>query len=237
MINLAFLKNKYNIRPTNICYIGSNEGQELPEMLELFPNSKFYCFEPQVKPFKKLVKGYQHLNNVYFYNFALGSENTTKKMYINNNNNNMSSSIYKPKEHLDYHPSVTFDGFEDIVIKQFSDLKIQNVNFLNIDTQGYELEVLKGFHNLDEIKYIKTEVNRKELYENSPNIKDLDKYLKNYNFIRAETIWWKKFIPWGDAFYIKKNEISFIVKFKITTTNKIQNLKGYFWIMSKLKKF
>ena len=90
----------------------------------------------------------------------------------------MSSSLYKPKEHLDYHPSVTFDGFEDIVIKQFSDLKIQNVNFLNIDTQGYELEVLKGFHNLDEIKYIKTEVNRKELYENSPNVKDLDKYLK-----------------------------------------------------------
>jgi len=74
---------------------------------------------------------------------------------------------------------------------------------MDIDTQGYELEVLKGFHNFDEIKYIKTEVNRKELYENSPNIKDLDKYLKNYNFIRAETIWWKKFIPWGDAFYIK----------------------------------
>ena len=100
----------------------------------------------------------------------------------------MSSSIYKPKERLDYHPSVTFDGFEDIVIKQFSDLKIRNVNFLNIDVQGYELEVLKGFHNLDEIKYIKTEVNRKELYENSINVKDLDKYLKNYNFIRVETI-------------------------------------------------
>ena len=128
------------------------------------------------------------MNNVYFYNFALGSENTTKKMYINNNNNNMSSSIYKPKEHLDYHPSVTFDGFENIVIKQFSDLKIQNVNFLNIDTQGYELRYLKG--SLDEIKYIKTEVNRKELYENSPNVKDLDKYLKNYNFIRVDTFWW-----------------------------------------------
>ena len=78
---------------------------ELPEMLELFPNSKFY-YEPQVKPFKKLVKGYQHLNNVYFYNFALGSETLLKKMYINNNNNNMSSSIYKPKEHLDYHPQL-----------------------------------------------------------------------------------------------------------------------------------
>ena len=78
MINLGFLKNKYNIRPTNICYIGSNEGQEL-EMLELFPNSKFYCFEPQEKHFKKLVKRYQHLNNVYFYNFALGAETLQKR--------------------------------------------------------------------------------------------------------------------------------------------------------------
>ena len=106
-----------------------------------------------------------------------------------------------------------------------------------MDVQGYELEVLKGFESLETIKYIKTEVNRKELYEENVLVKDLDKYLKEHSFVRVETIWHNRTIPWGDAFYIRRNEITKIMKLSSTLKNKIQSIKGYFWILSLLIKF
>ena len=92
---------------------------------------------------RSLVKN----QNIFIYNFALGSENKNLSIYTNNNNNNMSSSILEPKEHLNYHQHVTFEGTEEITVKKFSDLNINNIDYLNMDVQGYELEVLKGFDN------------------------------------------------------------------------------------------
>jgi hypothetical protein len=76
-------------------------------------------------------------------------------------------------------------------------------NFINIDVQGYELEVFKGSENLlNSIDYIITEVNRDEVYENCVRIESLDEFLSKYGFIRVETDWAGH--TWGDALYIKK---------------------------------
>ena len=106
-----------------------------------------------------------------------------------------------------------------------------------MDVQGYELEVLKGFDNLDKINYIKTEVNRKELYKDCALVKDLDKYLKKYNFLRVKTVWWGRTVPWGDAFYVKYNQLSQFEILFFNLRNKIQSIKGYFWFLSLLIKF
>ena len=83
------------------------------------------------------------------------------------------------------------------------DLDLTSYNFLNIDVQGYELEVFKGaFESLKNIDYIISEVNRDEVYENCPHIDELDKYLFQLNFKRVETDWAGD--SWGDALYIKK---------------------------------
>jgi hypothetical protein len=110
------------------------------------------------------------------------------------------------------------------------------IDYLNIDVQGYELEVLKGIRNLDEIKYIKTEVNRKELYKNCVLVDDLDRYLAQYNFVRVKTIWWQLTVPWGDAIYINKNLLSGMKILTSKLLNKIQSIKGYFWVLSILIK-
>ena len=237
MILTKDLISNFNFKPAGICYIGANEGQELPDMLKYFPNSIIHCFEPQKKPFNLLKNNFIDEKNLYFYNFALGNEDKKITIYTNNNNSNMSSSILKPKEHLFYHKEVTFKGSEEIELKKFSDLGIHNVDYLNIDVQGFELEVLKGFNNLNEIKYIKTEVNRKELYKDCVQISDLDKYLYNYNFIRVKTIWWQSTVPWGDAFYIRKELISKKTLFISKLKNKEQRIPGYFWFISILSKF
>ena len=236
MISTEELVKKFNLEPQVVCYIGANEGQELPDMIKYFPNSTIHCFEPQKKTFEKLKNNFKGEKNIIFYNFALGNENKTIDIYTNINNNNMSSSILEPKDHLYFHKEVIFDGLEEIELKKFNTLRIDNVDYLNIDVQGFELEVLKGFDNLDEIKYIKTEVNRKELYKNCVLINELDKFLKKFNFIRVKTVWWQLTVPWGDAFYIKKDLISTTTFLKCELLNRIQNIKGYFWFVTILIK-
>jgi FkbM family methyltransferase len=237
MFNFDELKKVFNIQAKNIAYIGANEGQELESLINSFSNSQIYLFEPQVIPFGRLKEKYENLKNLHFYNFGLGSKENRMQLYINTNNNNMSSSVLKPKEHLRYHPNVKFDGTETIGIKKFSNLNINDVNFLNIDVQGYELEVLKGFEDyLLSVDYIICEVNRKELYKNCVLIGELDNYLKAYNFLRVKTKWFSKTIPWGDAFYIKKTKISISKIYFSKIKNFLEKIKGYFFLLSVLKK-
>lgn len=78
---------------------------------------------------------------------------------------------------------------------------IVDCNLLNLDVQGYELEVLKGAENtLKHIEYIYTEVNEKELYENCVYINELDEFLTDFK--RAETEMTSH--GWGDGLYIRK---------------------------------
>ena len=60
--------------------------------------------------------------------------------------------------------------------------------------------------------------------------------MDNYNFIRVKTVWWQSTVPWGDAFYIKKDLVANIIIIFSKLKNNIQNIKGYFWILSKLIK-
>ena len=76
-----------------------------------------------------------------------------------------------------------------------------------MDTQGYELEVLKGGVNtLNQIEYIYTEVNQVEVYENNAMIGELDEFLNQYDMERVVTGWHGS-QTWGDAFYIKRGLI------------------------------
>jgi hypothetical protein len=76
-------------------------------------------------------------------------------------------------------------------------------NFINIDVQGYELEVMKGASRiLEGIDYIMSEVNRDEVYINCPKVEELDYFLSKFGFSREETTW--DGLTWGDALYVKR---------------------------------
>ena len=83
-------------------------------------------------------------------------------------------------------------------------LREDDVDFLSIDVQGYELEVLKGSKKiLNQVNYVISEVNRTEQYKGCALVNELDEYLNGFGFLRMETEWWGGDGDWGDAFYIK----------------------------------
>lgn len=135
-------------------------------------------------------------------NTALGNENGTVEMYVDEANSGGSSSVLKPKLHLSQFPGITFPRKVEVPITKLDLLDVPKCNFLNIDVQGYELEVLKGAKEyLLGVDYVMIEVNQDEVYENCVQVDELDKFLEQYGLKRVVTSWVGG--NWGDAFYIK----------------------------------
>lgn len=187
-----------------IVHIGAHYGEEIQEYINN-GIQEIIVFEPLSKNFDVLAENLKDVNaNIQGHQVALGNDEKTVTMYLSSNDA-QSSSVLKPKDHLEHHPDVFFEGTEDVEMNRLDNYDIGSANFMNVDVQGYELEVFKGgSETLKNIDYVYCEVNRGEMYEGNAMIDDVDEYLGTYGFERVETHWPTEWYKWGDALYIKK---------------------------------
>jgi len=204
LIHFTDIFRKYKMNVNGIVHIGVHYGQELQDYVDN-GIQEMIVFEPLSSNFNILQENVKKINaNIQGHQVALGSQKGTATMYLSSNSA-MSSSILKPKQHLELHPDVTFDGTEEVEIDLLDNYDIGECNFINIDVQGYELEVFKGAkQTLNKIDYVYCEVNRGEVYEGNAFVEEIDEYLSTYGFERVETKWPESYYTWGDALYIKK---------------------------------
>jgi FkbM family methyltransferase len=149
-------------------------------------------------------------------NTALGNFEGRISMNIETANQGQSSSILKPALHLSQYPHIKFENEIEVditTLDTFMNSLYSNINtdekskynMINIDVQGYELEVFKGAtKTLENVDYIITEVNQDVVYHKCALVDELDNYLNKFGFVRVETDWAGH--TWGDAFYIKKQK-------------------------------
>jgi FkbM family methyltransferase len=210
-IKLAALQQKYNLGIKGIIHVGAHHGQEYEDYRSCGVN-KLIFVEPCVRAFAVLSNKFKHVSDggeVLLMNIGMGSRTAEMVMHTETRNTGQSNSLLRPVKHLEQFPDIVFDGQEKVNIHcmdEFDFIKGGVHNFLNMDVQGYEAEVLKGAtETLKHIDYVYTEVNRAEVYENCARIEQLDELLKDFH--RAETFWCDGGTAgdWGDAFYIRNN--------------------------------
>ena len=201
LISFNQIKRKYNMNITGIVHVGAHYGEEICDYIANGV-SDIILFEPLSDNFNILEKNVKNLNaNIVGHQVALGSIPGNATMYVSSNEK-QSSSILKPKIHLTQYTDILFDEKETVEVNLLDNYETDTCNFLNMDVQGYELEVLKGgIKTLEHIDYVYCEVNRDEVYENNAYIEDIDKFLSDLNFERVVVEWTGG--TWGDALYIK----------------------------------
>jgi FkbM family methyltransferase len=201
LLNLDSLKEKYDLKIKGVLHIGAHIGQEF-QTYERLGIKNVMFFEPIKNTFNRLKENIG--DKAILINIALGNKEDEVEMFTEIINEGQSSSVLEPDYHLVRYPWIQFDGKETVKmtkLDKFIEHK-EKFNFINIDVQGYELEVFKGGSEyLNTIDYVMTEVNRAELYKGCAKIEELDSYLGSYGFNRVETTW--EGGTWGDAFYIK----------------------------------
>tara|TARA_R110000824_G_scaffold315988_1_gene503145 strand:+ start:164 stop:805 length:642 start_codon:yes stop_codon:yes gene_type:complete len=133
---------------------------------------------------------------------ACGSKNETLPFTVFDiGRNNIMSSVsgLKPDERLvDQHKNIINDRYViDVEVRTLDDILSEqkyekNIDFISIDTEGTELDVLKGL-NLDYWNV------RLLVVENNFNDRDIEEYLNNFGY--------KKDARWKiNDFYIKENK-------------------------------
>lgn len=122
--------------------VGANRGDYSKALINKFRGSKVYSFEPLPSTFGMLKKETQSFENIYCINKALGAQEGRRKIYSDGAGSGLSSffpleSQAENKSHMEEVCITTLDSF-------CSANEIRQIDFLKIDVEGFEFEVLKG---------------------------------------------------------------------------------------------
>lgn len=231
LISVQDLGRRFNIKPTGVLHIGAHLGEESQDYINegWGERQKIIWIESQPQLVTSLRNRLDSKNHEVI-EATIWSE-SGRELTFNITNNSQSSSLLKLGTHTERYPEIKVVSQYQVITTTLKNLFPGRIefDFINIDLQGSELEALKGFGNLPtSIKWIYTEVNKEEVYENCATIMELDSYLAAQGLTRIFTQWAIR-KGWGDALYARPDtyELNVRNKFYIFVKYKIyRNLRG-----------
>ena len=166
--------------------VGANVGQFASSLFAAGYLGEIVSFEPVGESYKRLVKT-ANINPRWQVapQMAIGSKNGGVE--INISKNSVSSSILPIlSQHVTSAPESNYYSSEKVLMKKLDSWvsdKILYRPFLKIDTQGYELEVIKGASGLLNLASgIKLEISIAKLYEGQPDYIHLISRIRKLGF-------------------------------------------------------
>jgi FkbM family methyltransferase len=132
-----------NIQFTVVCDVGANTGQSVKTYLKQFPGSQIFCFEPVAATFDQLHAKFGGYDEVELVRVALGAAKGTGSMVLVGEPDRFYLQIIN-----DSSDSTTAEKLESVSIDTLDDFcdrrGIDFINYLKVDTEGGDLDVLKG---------------------------------------------------------------------------------------------
>jgi len=182
-----FLKN--NLKDPVIIEAGMCSGTDTKLFSEMFPNGKIYGFEPIPYLFEQSKERVDGLDNVEVFQMALSDKTGKTSMNVAKMDGDVceSSSLLAPKAHLIFHPQIKFEEqieVDTVNLDEFvKEKELERIDLMWLDLQGYEPLVLKSSLNaLRMTKYLYTEINILEVYEDVVKWPDFYRFLAENGF-------------------------------------------------------
>ncbi len=217
---LTFLKQKKFHTFEIVFDVGAHRGETIEFYIKYFNIKKLYSFEPSYLSFdilKKKIDKFKNKNintNIVIENIAFGKNNRKIKMkHMGESSSstikdlNTNSKYFKKKQKLllNFKKNI----FKEIFVEQktldeyMSQKKIKKLDFLKIDTEGYEFEVLSGAKkNIKNIKLVLFEHHYHDMIKKNYKFGDVHALLNKNNFEQI----YKAKMPFRKTFeYIYRN--------------------------------
>lgn len=188
--------------------VGANVGQTAEQFNRDFPVADIYSFEPVLETFTKLNANVKHIDKVQCYHMALGESNGQMEIKTFTGKNSLLNSLNPV--------SMNMEGKSEIIhIKtgdQFcNENRIEYIDLLKIDTEGFEVQVLKGFSGMignSKIGSIYCEVGFSKSNKRNTYINDVFEFLgeRGFEFYGLYDMYNKhlrKGSDFGSVFFVK----------------------------------
>lgn len=150
--------------------IGSYDGTDSALIASHFDDAEVHCFECDPRNIE-LWKSKGWPEYMKLWECALGATDTYATLHKSRGRNHASSSILKPKTHLDLFPDVDFPDWSPVLRFKldswFTEIKPRTIDLAWVDVNGAEGDVVKG--GIDTLtyytRYLHIEFSDKELYD------------------------------------------------------------------------
>lgn len=119
--------------------IGANVGQTALKVIEKFRNAKIHCVEPFYENYQILSENLKQFKTVRCYQVAIGDQNAELELYHGEKDSTM-CTLNKPPDGRIIANKVAMKTLDTFCAEN----EIRKISYLKIDTEGYDLNVLKG---------------------------------------------------------------------------------------------
>ena len=195
-----FLKESLSNKPVNIIDVGAHHGETIKLFAKFLSIKKIICYEASKENYIKLKKFVHNLENkglnVKIYNKAIGE--TRKILTFNQTSESSSSTFSKINFNTKYFKRknniLKFFFGKNYIIKSY-DLEIntlkdeiesnrlESIDLIKIDTEGFEFEVIKGLqNNINLVKYIYFEHHFDQMILKNYTLRNIDQFLLKAGF-------------------------------------------------------
>lgn len=163
-------------KPASILDIGAYEGDWALDTAKIFPDAYILMIEGQSAKEKKLLKTCKQLKNANAIIALLGSEEKN----VNFNMYETASSVFTEN-------NVTNANVAEIRLKLLDAIVEKNdvskFDLIKIDTQGYEIEILKGgLETLKKAQAVLLEVSLLNVYNDAPLVDQVIAFMSKNGF-------------------------------------------------------
>lgn len=193
--------------------VGANTGSYCDAVIRQIPNAEIYAIEPNPSAFELLRRNVQG-NNIRTFNIGVGAKTGVDKIYAYRQDHATQlasryreafSQLHRFNGELVQESDIIEIEMESVTLRDFCrENGIETVDFLKIDVEGNELEVLKSGNNMiveDKIHIIQFEFNELNVLSRV-FLKDFYDLLPQYEMFRIDS---NRLIPLGA--YDSVNEI------------------------------
>lgn len=171
---------------------GAFEGTDTLKMSSMWPNGILHSFEPVPQLFQYIQYRINNISNVHLHHIALSDKEGVAQFHVSELAGRPgisygSGSLLAPKEHLKFDPNIVFNQIIEVKTTTLDTWaqanNIQKVDFLWLDMQGMELNVLKAAQSLlKTVKVIYIEVEFLEAYAGQYLYRDVKNWLQEKGF-------------------------------------------------------
>ena len=200
-----FLKKNLEARFDVLLDVGAHKGETISNFLKNFKIKNIYSFEASKNTYQILENNIGKIENIYketnieIFNFGIGNSVETKIFYELPDSNSSTfnlidqkSSYFKRKNKI---LSFFFKKKFNIKEKYVSQIKLSQfiknkelfkIDILKIDTEGYELDVLKGLEEkIKIINFIYFEHHYDNMIKKNYKFSEIHEFLSHNDFYRV----------------------------------------------------